>query len=113
MNKENLFEIAESLINTAKLLKEQAKTESELETVAEQPQSKFLTIEQAAKFLGLKKATLYRMTHKGILRYSRPTGKRVYFKIEDLEHWQSMNAKKSVYDIESETARTAIKTSIN
>jgi excisionase family DNA binding protein len=44
-----------------------------------------LGINEAAEFTGLSKAYLYKLTHLGKIPYYKPTGGKVYFKIDDLE----------------------------
>ncbi len=45
----------------------------------------FLTIDEAADFLSLKKSTIYSYTHKKIIKHYKPTGRKLYFKLQDLE----------------------------
>lgn len=48
---------------------------------------------EAAEFLQVPLSSLYRFTHLRLIRYSRPTGKKIFFKIEDLEEFMTRNTK--------------------
>jgi len=65
-------------------------------------QSEVLTAEEAARFLGLEKSYLYKLTSSGLLPYSKPNGKRIYFARQDLLHWALSNRRKSMDEIEAE-----------
>jgi excisionase family DNA binding protein len=65
-------------------------------------QSDVLTAEEAARFLGLEKSYLYKLTSSGVLPYSKPNGKRIYFARKDLVDWALSNRKKSCAEMETE-----------
>jgi excisionase family DNA binding protein len=46
-----------------------------------------LTSEEAARFLDIEKSYLYKLTSAGIVPYSKPNGKKIYFSKADLENW--------------------------
>ena len=46
-----------------------------------------LTVEEAAKFLGLSKSFVYKMTHEGTLPFYKPNGKVCYFEKSVLLEW--------------------------
>lgn len=47
-----------------------------------------LTTDEAAKYLGVSKATLYRMTmERQIPHYKSPTGRLCYFNRREIENW--------------------------
>ena len=48
-------------------------------------QKNVLDIEDAILFTGYKKSTLYKKCHTGELGYYKPSGKKIFFKKEDLE----------------------------
>ena len=58
-------------------------TKSKSQALAERSQD-FVTLEQAARILGLAPATLYQYTHRKTIPYYKPNGRKVYFKIKDL-----------------------------
>ena len=50
-----------------------------------------MTLDEAAKFLGLSKSTLYKLTSGKLIPHYKPNGKRIYFKREELQAWQTQN----------------------
>tara|TARA_R110002124_G_scaffold168689_3_gene336285 strand:- start:112 stop:357 length:246 start_codon:yes stop_codon:yes gene_type:complete len=47
----------------------------------------FLNSKKAAEFLGISKSTLYKLTSKREINYSKPGGKLIYFQKKDLEDY--------------------------
>jgi len=62
-----------------------------------------LTLAEAARFLGLSKPHLYKMTHQKKLPCSRPGGKKLYFDPEELKAWAMSHRVKTEAEID-ETA---------
>ncbi len=54
--------------------------------------NKVLTFEQGCKYLGYAKSYVYKLTSAGILPYSKPNGKSIFFEREKLEAWMLSNA---------------------
>ena len=54
----------------------------------------FLNLEETSQYLGISKNTLYGYTSKGILPFYKVQGRRIYFKIDDLNDFV-MNDKNS------------------
>ncbi|WP_152267027.1 helix-turn-helix domain-containing protein [Agriterribacter humi] len=50
-------------------------------------QKKILTLQEAAGLLNISKSYLYKMVHWGIVPYSKPNGKLLYFDRKQLEEW--------------------------
>jgi len=59
-------------------------------------QNKFLSLEEAAKYIGIAKGTLYRYNTLGLIPYSKPTGCKIYYKVEDLDAFMQQNRIESV-----------------
>ena len=57
--------------------------------------NKVLSFEQGCEYLGYKKSYVYKMTSSGILPFSKPNGKKIFFEREKLEAWMLSNASKS------------------
>lgn len=57
--------------------------------------NKVLTFLQGCQLLGYKKSYVYKLTSSGILPYSKPNGKNIFFKKEKLEEWMLSNPKNS------------------
>jgi excisionase family DNA binding protein len=47
----------------------------------------FMSIDEAADYLGLSKATLYQYTHQKVLDFYKVRGKKIYFLKEDLDQF--------------------------
>jgi excisionase family DNA binding protein len=67
-------------------------------------QSKVLTFEQGCQYLGYAKSYVYKLTSAGILPYSKPNGKSIFFDREKLESWMLSNAKTSLAEKQVEAA---------
>ena len=50
-------------------------------------EKKFLTTKEAAEYLGLKIGYLYKMTSRHEIPYYSPGGKRMFFKLSELDRW--------------------------
>lgn len=71
----------------------------------------FLTLEDAAEYLCISKHTLYVYTSKGIIRFYKLQGRRIYFKIDDLNHFilNEKNLSRSQDEIEEEAATRLVR----
>ncbi|HMJ46813.1 MAG TPA: helix-turn-helix domain-containing protein [Ferruginibacter sp.] len=58
----------------------------------ETTQNKVLTFEQGCMYLGYAKSYVYKLTSAGILPFSKPNGKSIFFDREKLELWMLSNA---------------------
>jgi excisionase family DNA binding protein len=54
-----------------------------------------LSSDEAAAFLNLELAYLYKLTSAGIIPFSKPNGKKIYFSRTDLEAWALSNRSSS------------------
>ncbi len=54
--------------------------------------NKVLTLDQACQYLGYAKSYVYKLTSAGILPYSKPNGKSIFFDREKLEAWMLSKA---------------------
>ena len=57
----------------------------------DQHSTRVLTFEQGCEYLGYKKSYVYKMTMAGILPFSKPNGKKIFFEREKLENWMLSN----------------------
>jgi excisionase family DNA binding protein len=62
------------------------------------------TPKEAAKYIGISQSTLYKMTSAGILPFSKPNGKLIYFSKAGLDRWLLSNGTKSGEQKESEAS---------
>lgn len=51
----------------------------------------YLTFKQTAEFLGLSESYLYRLTSSQQIPFYRPMGKKIYFKINEVNDWIGRN----------------------
>lgn len=65
---------------------------------------KVLSFNEACEFLGYKKSYVYKLTASGILPFSKPNGKKIYFDREKLEQWMLSNSKKSLSERQEDAA---------
>jgi excisionase family DNA binding protein len=56
---------------------------------------KVLSFDEGVSYLGYAKSTVYKLTSSGILPFSKPHGKKIFFEREKLEAWMLSNAKTS------------------
>jgi excisionase family DNA binding protein len=54
--------------------------------------NRVLTFEQGCQYLGYAKSYVYKLTSAGILPYSKPNGKSIFFDKQLLENWMLSNA---------------------
>jgi excisionase family DNA binding protein len=54
--------------------------------------TKVLSFQQGCDYLGYKKSYVYKMTMRGILPFSKPNGKKIYFDRDELESWMLRNS---------------------
>lgn len=53
------------------------------------------TPKEAAKYMGISQSTLYKLTSAGILPFSKPNGKLIYFGKASLDQWLLSNSTKA------------------
>ena len=58
----------------------------------------FLSFKETAAFLDLSESYLYRLTHLNKIPFYRPLGKKIYFKIKELNEWLSQNKVNTLED---------------
>jgi excisionase family DNA binding protein len=73
---------------------------AELKTALLQTKTVF-TPKDAALYMGISQSTLYKMTSAGIVPFSKPNGKLLYFSKAALDDWLLSNVSKSANQKES------------
>jgi len=63
-----------------------------------------LTFEEGCTYLGYAKSYVYKLTSSGILPFSKPNGKSIFFDREKLEAWMLSNANTSLAEKQIEAA---------
>lgn len=66
--------------------------------------NKVLTFEQGCQYLGYAKSYVYKLLSGGILPFSKPNGKSIFFDREKLEAWMLSNPHTSRQEKEIEAA---------
>ena len=59
-------------------------------------QKEILSFKEATHYLDVSSSFLYKMTSNGKLRFTKPSGKLIYFLKEDLNNWMLQNPKEGV-----------------
>ena len=67
-------------------------------------QNKVLTFDQACEYLGYKRSYMYKLTSAGVLPFSKPNGKTIFFDRVKLEAWMLSNANSSLVEKQIEAA---------
>lgn len=84
MSQEDLKEITDSVIFCAK---------------------EVLTSDEVARYMGVSKSFLYKLTMRGEIPHYKPTGKMCYFNRRELEQWLQQNRCSSSIEIEDRANR--------
>ena len=63
---------------------------------------KVLSLQEAARYLNLSDAMLYKMTSERMIPHSKPSGKKIFFNREDLEAWALSNRVRTADEIGKE-----------
>lgn len=67
-------------------------------------QKRILSFEEGCEYLGYKKGYVYKLTSGGILPFSKPNGKKIFFDREKLEAWMLRNASTGIAEKKIEAA---------
>ena len=46
-----------------------------------------LTLDECALYTGMAKSYIYKLTHEGVIPYSKPNGKKIFFDRLELDQW--------------------------
>lgn len=65
-------------------------------------------IDEVAEYTGLKKLYLYRLTSKNEIPYSKPNGKTLFFKKEEIDVWLLRNRQATNEELESEAVNYSV-----
>jgi len=64
-----------------------------------------LNFDEASKFLGMSKSSLYKMTSQSVVPHFKPQGKLIYFEREELENFLRQNPVKTQEQIAREAQK--------
>lgn len=70
---------------------------------------KVLTMEEACYYTGISRSYLYKLTSAGIIPYSKPNGKMIFFDIDRLNEWLLRNDRKSKSELQQQALDYVLK----
>jgi excisionase family DNA binding protein len=59
----------------------------------------YLNVVETSVYTGFSQRYIYQLVHRGEIPYHKPTGRKLFFKVEDLDNWISISRYKSVNEI--------------
>jgi excisionase family DNA binding protein len=62
----------------------------------------YLNVVEASVYTGFTPKYIYQLVNKGLIPHYKPTGRKLFFKIEDLDEWIATSKCKSVNEIHRE-----------
>lgn len=57
-----------------------------------------MTINECAQYTGLSVSYLYKLTHRKLIPFFKPMGKRLYFKRTEIDQWLLRNKQGELYE---------------
>ena len=57
-----------------------------------------MTINECAQYTGLSVSYLYKLTHRKLIPFFKPMGKRLYFKRAEIDQWLMRNKQGDIYE---------------
>lgn len=66
--------------------------------------NKVLTFKEGCAYTGYKESYMHKLTSSGIVPYSQPNGKKIFFEREKLEAWMLGNPSTSLQDKQIQAA---------
>lgn len=67
-------------------------------------QKNYLILPEAAEYLGMSPAYLYKLVQFRRIPYYKPNGKKLYFQVEELDAWISANRVATIAELEEKAA---------
>ena len=58
-----------------------------IENLLKKKENKPLSLKEAAAYLGFRPSYLYKLTHKKLIRFYKPSGKMLFFSKSELDDW--------------------------
>jgi len=71
-------------------------------------QKSVLTFDEVARFTGLSKSYLYKLTSMGKIPHYKPNGKQLYFERAQVEAWLMQNPIKTAQEIEQDATNYVV-----
>ena len=76
------------------------------------PNKNFYTTKEAAEYIGVSHSYLFKLMSKGLISYTKPSGKIAYFSKESLDNYLSLNRIKTQDEIDTEADNYIIKSNL-
>jgi len=70
-------------------------------TFREQPEKEILTVEEVCQFLGLKKGSVYNLTHRQEIPFYKK-GQRIYFDRNEINEWVRSDRRKTIKELKND-----------
>ena len=80
-------------------LEELKKAICEIKNLIEEKLPQPLPFKEAAKYLSISPSYLYKLVSKRLVKCYKPSGKILYFRVEDLNAWAFSNGKKTLGEL--------------
>ena len=65
-------------------------------------QREIMSFKEAVDYLGVSESTLYKLTSKNLIRFTKPNGGKLYFQRCDLDKWMLTNASPTNEELENQ-----------
>jgi excisionase family DNA binding protein len=72
-------------------------------------QKEIMDLKEACLYVGLSTSCMYKMTSQHRIPFSRPGGKRIFFRKADLDEWMQSNRFAASYEIDRQADNYIIK----
>ena len=70
----------------------------------------FMTFEKVMEYLGVTRGSLYNYCYRRLIKYYKPTGRRIYFNKADVDAFLAQNPVATAAEIEEEARKIVKKT---
>jgi len=74
-------------------------------TFREQPEKEILTVEDVCQILGLKKGSVYNLTHRQEIPFYK-RGQRIYFDRNEINEWVRSDRRKTITELKNDADRS-------
>lgn len=73
---------------------------NQLEILIVSTAKQILTVEDLINYTGFSRSYIYKLVHKGIISYSKPNGKTLFFQKNEIDEWLLQNKSSSISQLE-------------
>ena len=83
-----------------------------IEKILTEQMDKSMSFVEACEYLNISKAYLYKCTHRRLIPYHKPGGKKIFFSKKDLDKWIFRNRIRSEAELDEEVNKRIYKINI-